>query len=716
SLRLQEPVDGVVTGLWFEGHGRLRLPVPDPIELRQLRRLLKNPDLDILALSFDRMLLRSSGGPPSSLFPAPTAGGSRLAIYERRHERYVKIWRLDVDSRVVAALGIPGATYWRADIRTADHGWLTVTYDSQEAEELTVEYFDSSFDFLESWLSLDRAAERTAEGRPVSLPNPVFDINHIDLRADLTQVARKYSRSIDGRFWTRVELEVLQPDVSVLPFALRARARVTAVSDGTGQALEWIRSHFGGRSGSIDKEVYDTSLLVFLPTSVKAGAELAIHIDYELRIPKYASGRSWYPGGRDTGGLHDRHTARLELTVDDRHGLQAMGELVEERSEGRSRTSVWRLDRPAKMITFTMQKHTYAKKLEQEGVPSLTTVGEIGERLSGLNEERIDHVAEVTLSAIDYLQQVLDFPLPDKHFYATLIPAGHGQAFPGFLHLSELTAVLDSAAAVERFRAHEAAHQWWGHIVGWNCYRDQWLSEGFAEYMALMYVHDVVDGGDKIFREAITAYNNEIRGSLQSAFSRFARPGYALLTSRGAERIGPIAHGWRAGVGETPTAYQTLAYYKGAMVLHMLRTIVALMTKSDDAFIAILRDFVRSHVGGYATTDDFQAAVERNVPADWSWFFDQWVYGAEIPTYAWDYEIVTAGGEFTLRINVEQSDVSPGFKMLVPVEVAFGRGQTGKLAVFVDQPSTTFEFQLSSKPRKVTFNAGDAVIAKVKRR
>ena len=38
------------------------------------------------------------------------------------------------------------------------------------------------------------------------------------------------------------------------------------------------------------------------------------------------------------------------------------------------------------------------------------------------------------------------------------------------------------------------------------------------------------------------------------------------------------------------------------------------------------------------------------------------------------------------------------------------------LAVFVDQPSTTFEFQLSSKPRKVTFNAGDAVIAKVKRR
>ncbi|MEE8584460.1 MAG: M1 family aminopeptidase [Acidobacteriota bacterium] len=37
------------------------------------------------------------------------------------------------------------------------------------------------------------------------------------------------------------------------------------------------------------------------------------------------------------------------------------------------------------------------------------------------------------------------------------------------------------------FIAHETAHQWWGNIVAWRSYRDQWLSEGFAEYSGILY-------------------------------------------------------------------------------------------------------------------------------------------------------------------------------------------------------------------------------------
>ena len=39
----------------------------------------------------------------------------------------------------------------------------------------------------------------------------------------------------------------------------------------------------------------------------------------------------------------------------------------------------------------------------------------------------------------------------------------------------------------EFFLAHELAHQWWGHGVGWQNYHEQWLSEGFAQYFAAMY-------------------------------------------------------------------------------------------------------------------------------------------------------------------------------------------------------------------------------------
>ncbi len=37
------------------------------------------------------------------------------------------------------------------------------------------------------------------------------------------------------------------------------------------------------------------------------------------------------------------------------------------------------------------------------------------------------------------------------------------------------------------FLAHEVAHQWWGHAVGWKNYHEQWLSEGFAQYFAALY-------------------------------------------------------------------------------------------------------------------------------------------------------------------------------------------------------------------------------------
>ncbi len=37
------------------------------------------------------------------------------------------------------------------------------------------------------------------------------------------------------------------------------------------------------------------------------------------------------------------------------------------------------------------------------------------------------------------------------------------------------------------FMAHELAHQWWGQAIGWKNYHEQWISEGFAQYFAVLY-------------------------------------------------------------------------------------------------------------------------------------------------------------------------------------------------------------------------------------
>ena len=47
---------------------------------------------------------------------------------------------------------------------------------------------------------------------------------------------------------------------------------------------------------------------------------------------------------------------------------------------------------------------------------------------------------------------------------------------------------MSAAAKIlsENVIAHETAHQWWGDLLSWKSYRDQWLFEALANYSALM--------------------------------------------------------------------------------------------------------------------------------------------------------------------------------------------------------------------------------------
>ncbi len=76
-----------------------------------------------------------------------------------------------------------------------------------------------------------------------------------------------------------------------------------------------------------------------------------------------------------------------------------------------------------------------------------------------------------------------------------------GQSWPNLVYLP-ISAYLDSTqrwqlfnnidnkftAFVQEVTPHEVAHQWWGHTVGWASYHDQWLSEGFAEFSAGLFL------------------------------------------------------------------------------------------------------------------------------------------------------------------------------------------------------------------------------------
>ncbi|HKV08601.1 MAG TPA: M1 family aminopeptidase, partial [Thermoanaerobaculia bacterium] len=643
---LAQPTSGgVVTGLVFEGKGRFRMNVPDPIELAQLRRFAEKPDLSGIDEPVTALVLRTSGPLPLEGIAVPPAGRfETLKLAKERHEHWLTQRLEDVDSRVIAALASPGDRYFRVEARTEKFGWLTYDDDAQRLEEIRLTSFNAKFPYPEVWVSLDRAEDRDERGRPdPKAYRPTVDLQHVDIAVDLTRPGRDKDW-VKGQFKVGMKLAptAAGEGARAVQLYLEFLANVKSVKEGD-RELAFLRDHAGERSSGLDDRVYDDSLLVLLAEPMAAGQPRTLEVVYELDLQNYAPGRDWYPSAEGAGVfLLDRHTARMEITARKKLEVRSMGRKEEgsgEAADGSTSTTVWVVDQPAKMLTFSFAEKFHEERVELDGVPEVIC---FGSRIEVSGKGKFREVGEDIAGSFAFYQQLFDAKLPPEPIYVTSINAYHGQAFDGFIHLGETSFDLMGPGAGELFRGHEAAHQWWGVMVGAASYRDAWLNEAFAEYSGMMFVEASMKNGPALFQEIVTASAEEVTGSIKGGFSKFARPGVGQMNRMFGNRIGPIGHGWRANTGELPTAYGSQVYGKGALVLHMLRGLLRDMTGEDQIFTAIFRDFIQSHRGGAASTRDFEAAVARHVQSDWDWFFDQWVYRTEIPTYRWSYTLASA--------------------------------------------------------------------------
>jgi aminopeptidase N len=148
---------------------------------------------------------------------------------------------------------------------------------------------------------------------------------------------------------------------------------------------------------------------------------------------------------------------------------------------------------------------------------------------------------------------------------------------------------------------HELAHEWWGNAVTAADWGDLWLHEGFATYAEGVYVE-------------------HLRGRAEA--DRF-------FTEQ-AIYVHPKAVLHRGHGSTAKEAFSGAVYSKGATVLHTLRHYV----DDDELWWRFLREFQARHRFSSATTEDFRALLEQLSGADWSGFFEQWVYGSGFPKLA----------------------------------------------------------------------------------
>ena len=196
--------------------------------------------------------------------------------------------------------------------------------------------------------------------------------------------------------------------------------------------------------------------------------------------------------------------------------------------------------------------------------------------------------------------------------------------------------------------AHEMAHQWFGDKITCGSWKDIWLNEGFATYLAAMVIEEF-DGPD-----AFVAEKADMIDYITSQPN-----GNVYLTDTQATNVNRIFSG-------------RLSYDKGAMVLEMLR-----FKMGDTAFFQALRNYLADNnlAYKYAVTTDLIGHLEAVYGNELDEFFNDWIFNQGYPTY--DITVANIGnGQALFTVNQTQSDASVSyFEMPVPVRVYGSGGQ-----------------------------------------
>jgi hypothetical protein len=259
-----------------------------------------------------------------------------------------------------------------------------------------------------------------------------------------------------------------------------------------------------------------------------------------------------------------------------------------------------------------------------------------------------------------------------------------------------------------------ASRQWWGGLVMPDSFHEAWLTRGLADFSAALY--DEAAGDTLSMRQHWSSSHDALMGQdVYGLKIREAPPvWFGAMTDIHSTRLGP-----------PPVLYNfvsnTLLARKGGYIIHMLRQLMRDPATGDHDFIAMMHDFTATYANRSASTEDFRATVEKHMKppmimdasGNMQWFFNEWVYGSDIPSYSLEYTLAPdAGGKVKLTGTLTQSGVSDSFRMRVRVYARLAKRMAPAVYVAVaGNRSVKFETTLPEEPKEVLLNAEDDVLA-----
>jgi hypothetical protein len=751
TLGFLQAYEGRVTGAVFSGRGHVSANLRDPAEKQSLAHFLGVPLLDQTFSgayirfddrSADEILdqLRHNETTPSKDDNfAATWNKSMANLNPDESARLLLDWVSDAP-----------APFFHAELLDERIGAFDIIVDSRNTDSVMIGQ--------DRWADGNRYYDVWASFPGTDTPAPPRAFVPLSYSIDTTIEA---DRTLQGA--TTIELRAERGGEQGVALELSRFLKVQSAQDADGHTLDFLQNEALSRNQLAERG--NDFVFVFLPERARADQTYRIRLSYRGSVISDAGDGvyfvgdrgAWYPHVGSMGQFAAYDTAfrwprKLQLV--------ATGEKTEEHEEGDQRVGRWHSDGLAPIAGFNLGEYVVENmetasgvKIEVAANPALENLiaqhmhpqsiveqqapvptgphRRVGAPPTFTEEMAIPtagalmEVGHEIADAIRFEQQWMG-PFPYHSLVVSQAPGAVGRGFPGLVYLPSLSFVpvieqqtagitqnsQESLNAIVPF--HEVAHQWWGNVVGWDNYRDQWLTEGLANYVALVGAdaekpsfHVLAQWLDR-YRKVLTSPSSIGKGNHQ----HFQEAGRNDDTKSTPDDAGPLVHGFRLNSSRDPDAYQKVIYGKGTWVFHMLRMMLQDPgTKNpDERFVKLLRGLLESYRYRALSTDDFQKAVERIMtPAmaiegghSMDWFFDQYVKSTGVPSYEVKYSVRPVAKGFQVRGKLIQKNVPDSFVLRVPIYLQ-GQGAKPVLLgrVVTSGEETPFQFISVASPKKL---------------
>lgn len=697
-VMLRKPVNGIRTGAIFvasedlEDAEMVMIP-PNRMERKSLASFTGSPNLNehFRAAAF---LFTDGTGERwfEELSQSPTVKKSpeRGVLIAERWNGTMRNLSVSLATRIMEDM-INGAGrskgFFFAAVSGRELGNFDLYFDPRSREELLVGQLEnldgrSRYNF---WVHFE--PKRPEARSPIPVP---AIIERYEVKAEIGDDLRFHAVA-------KLTLRGNEDGLKVLPLDLSPRLRIKSAR-WNGQEIEVYQRE--ALRANLLRSADSEGVLVRLPTPLKRGTVHVLEIEEEGDIfvragngvLYLATRASWFPQIQLQAAPFE---ARFEHA---RSQTLVCPGVRSESVVGDRKVTRCRVDQPVRLFGFNLgefqstvvkrgglEVEVYANKLVETALeqrapmlppqplpgprrrpelPSLTIPTTTPSAVS-----RTQVMADEIGGALEFFAAAFG-PPPLRRVVAAPIPGSFGQGFPGFLYLSTLAYLEDGKLPTgeraewqgrnfrEILQAHEVAHQWWGNLVTFENYRDEWMGEALASYSALMYLEK--KKGTKALDAQLDAYKRRVLSD--------GEDGKAL------EAAGPLVFGMRLRYSN-PRAWQAVIYEKSAWVLHMLRG-----RMGDAAFLKMLGQLTHDFSTKPMTTDDLRRAAAANLPKDsvdrdLESFFENWVYGTGVPHLELTSSVRGVAPRARVELRLKQTRVAEDFAVDVPVEIEMPRGQ-----------------------------------------